>query len=383
MLGYAAQEDPFLKRLCREVGCIVVTVDYSLAPERRAPTAAEEGCLAYLWLREQGDEFGVDTARIGLAGASGGGGIAAATALMVRDRRAPTPHLLSLTYPMIDNRNETPSSREITDIGVWDRHTNALAWRAILGELAGTAEVTPYQAPARAEDLAGLPPTFIAAGELDVFRDENLRFAAQLVAGGVSTELHLYPGAYHAWDLFAPASDLAVAFLQACHGYLRRRFRQWRRRIKPVSMIERIAMSEVRKPLTSLELRSKAVPEGRLELSLERVDVGDPGPGEVVVRIEAAPVNPTDISMLLGPADPASAKVQGEGKNRQLAIPLSAAQAASLERRMNLSLCPGLEGAGVVVAAGAGGEDLVGRTVELCRDLGDAVIRRRSVLACQ
>lgn len=226
VLGYAAQDDILNKRLSAAVGCAVAAVDYRLAPETPAPGAAEDGLLAYRWLRDRADDLGLDIELIGIAGASGGGGIAAATALMLRDRDEPAPCLLSLSYPMLDDRNETPSSREITDLGIWDRRTNILAWRAILGEAVGTASVTPYQAAARAVDLSGLPPTFVAVGELDVFRDEDLGFATRLLHAGVPVELHLYPGAYHAWDLFAPDSALAAAFFEAWHGWLRRQFAQ-------------------------------------------------------------------------------------------------------------------------------------------------------------
>ena len=225
VLGYAAQDDAVLKRLCTEVGCIVAAIDYRLAPEARSPAAAEDGYSAYRWLRQEATKLGIDEQRIGIAGASSGGGIAAAATLMIRDRGARVPLFLALHYPMLDNRNETTSSHEINDIGIWDRATNILAWKAILGDLPSGADVSQYSAPARADDLAGFPPTLIIVGELDVFRDEDLAFANKLIACGVPAELHLYPGAYHAWDLFAPDSRLTAAFLQTWYGYLRRQFR--------------------------------------------------------------------------------------------------------------------------------------------------------------
>ncbi|MFD5218936.1 alpha/beta hydrolase [Streptomyces tendae] len=224
VLGYAAQDDPTLKRLVLEVGCIVASVDYRLAPEAPAPSAAEDGLLAYRRLRSQATALGIDVARVALAGQSGGGGIAAATALMIRDGGEPTPLFQALSYPMLDDRNTTASSREVTDIGIWDRATNILAWNLILGDRAGADELTPYDAPARASDLTGLPPTFIAVAGLDVFRDEDLTYAMRLQASGVAVELHLYPGAYHAWDLFAPEAAVSEAYVNAWHGYLRRQF---------------------------------------------------------------------------------------------------------------------------------------------------------------
>ncbi|MFE5113650.1 alpha/beta hydrolase fold domain-containing protein [Streptomyces sp. NPDC056663] len=113
-----------------------------------------------------------------------------------------------------------PSSHEITDIGIWDRATNVLAWQAVLGERHGTGDVSPYSAPARAENLSGLPPTFIAVGELDCFRDEDLTFAMRLREHGVPVELHLYPGAYHAFDLFAPHSRLGMSLHQSWRTYV-------------------------------------------------------------------------------------------------------------------------------------------------------------------
>ncbi|MFD9592600.1 alpha/beta hydrolase [Kitasatospora sp. NPDC059973] len=224
VLGFAAQDDPWLKRLGASLGCAVAVVDYRLAPETPAPGAAEDGFTAYQWLGREADALGLDSARIGIAGQSGGGGIAAATTLLVRDRGGAAPLFQSLTYPMLDDRNRTASSHEITDIGIWDRSTNLLAWKAILGDRAGTDDVCPYAAPSRAADLGALPPTFIAVGDLDCFRDEDLDYATRLRAHGVPVELHLYPGAYHAFDLFAPDSRLATTFHQTWSNYLARQF---------------------------------------------------------------------------------------------------------------------------------------------------------------
>ncbi|TVT61170.1 alpha/beta hydrolase [Amycolatopsis rhizosphaerae] len=222
VLGFAAQDVPWLKQLSAALGCAVAAVDYRLAPETPAPGAAEDGYTAYRWISDHATDLGLDPTRIGLAGQSGGGGIAATTALLIRDRGAVTPLFQLLMYPMLDDRNTTDSSREITDIGIWDRATNLLAWQAILGDRAGTEDITPYCAASRAADLAGLPPTFIGVGELDVFRDESLDYATRLRTHGVPVELHLYPGAYHAFDLFAPQSQLAESFRHTWNNYLAR-----------------------------------------------------------------------------------------------------------------------------------------------------------------
>ncbi|MFB8177210.1 alpha/beta hydrolase [Streptomyces sp. NPDC055966] len=201
---------------------VLAVVDYRLAPETPAPGAAEDGYLAYTYLTEHAAENGIDPARIGLAGASGGGAPATATALMVRDRGDRRPRLLSLNYPMLDDRHETRSSHEIVDLGICDRRESLYAWAAVLGDRMGAPDVHPYSAPGRATDVAGLPDTFIAVAQFDVFRDENIDFAQRLIAAGVPVDLHVYAHACHAWDVFAPQSALTRTFEQTWHDYLRR-----------------------------------------------------------------------------------------------------------------------------------------------------------------
>ena len=214
---------PYAVTMALELDIVLAVVDYRLAPETRAPGAAEDGYLAYTYLCKHAAEKGIDPDRIGLAGASGGGAPATATALMVRDRGDRPPRLLSLNYPRLDDRNETRSSREIVDLGVYDRRENEYAWEAVLGDRMGTDDVHPYCAPGRAVEVAGLPDTFIAVAQYDVFRDENIDFAQRLIAAGVPVDLHLYAHAFHAWDVFAPESALARTFEQTWHDYLRRR----------------------------------------------------------------------------------------------------------------------------------------------------------------
>ncbi|OLZ62424.1 hypothetical protein AV521_42050 [Streptomyces sp. IMTB 2501] len=205
-----------------QLDIVLAVVDYRLAPQTPAPGAAEDGYLAYTYLAEHAAENGINPDRIGLAGASGGGAPATATALMVRDRGDRRPRLLSLNYPMLDDRNETPSSHEIVNLGIWDRRENLYAWAAVLGDRTGAPDVHPYSAPGRATNVTGLPDTFIAVAQLDVFRDENIDFAQRLIAAGVPVDLHVYAHAFHAWDVFAPQSALAKTFEQTWHDYLRR-----------------------------------------------------------------------------------------------------------------------------------------------------------------
>jgi acetyl esterase/lipase len=213
---------PYAAAMALQLDIVLAAVDYRLAPETQAPGAAEDGYLAFTYLTEHAREHGIVPDRIGLAGASGGGAPATATALMVRDRGDRRPRLLSLNYPMLDDRNETPSSHEIVDLGIYDRRENAYAWAAVLGDRTGAPDVHPYSAPGRATDVAGLPETFIAVAQYDVFRDENIDFAQRLIAAGVPVDLHLYAHAFHAWDVAAPQSALAKTFEHTWHDYLRR-----------------------------------------------------------------------------------------------------------------------------------------------------------------
>ncbi|MBB4686573.1 alpha/beta hydrolase [Amycolatopsis jiangsuensis] len=219
--GEPHHDAEYLTSLALACECVVAAVDYRVAPETPAPGGAEDGYLAYTHLCKHAADHDLDPTRIGLAGASGGGAPATVTALMVRDREAPVPRVLSLLYPMLDDRNETPSSHEVTDIGVFDRQENLYAWAAVLGDRAGAPDLHPYCAPGRATDLSGFPRTFLAVGQYDVFRDENIDFARRLIAAGVSVDLHVYGGAVHAWDRFAPETALARTFAQTWHNSVR------------------------------------------------------------------------------------------------------------------------------------------------------------------
>lgn len=222
ILGTAGEDDLYLAQLAKDLALVVIAVDYRLAPEHQAPAAANDGLDAYRHVLDHATDLGVDAGRIAIGGASGGGAPALATALMIRDQQMPAPIALTLLYPMIDDRNTTRSSQEITNVGVWDRAANLLAWAAVLGDRAGTDDVSAYEAPARATDLSNLPATFIAAGEYDLFRDENLALANGLRAADVRTEFHDYAGACHAWDRFVPDSGLAKELNASWHRFLTR-----------------------------------------------------------------------------------------------------------------------------------------------------------------
>ncbi|HVN89149.1 MAG TPA: alpha/beta hydrolase [Candidatus Binataceae bacterium] len=212
VMGDIDMDDRLMMQTVKRVGCVVASVDYRLAPENPFPAPVEDCYAALKWLFAHAKELGVDSSRIAIGGASGGGGLCAGLALMTRDRGEVKPVFQLLIYPMIDDRNVTPASYAITDPRVWHRESNRLGWRAYLGREGGGPDVSPYAAATRATDLSGLPPAYIPVGALDLFIDENIEYAQRLIQAGVPTELHVYPGAYHGFDLFAPSAKVSKQF---------------------------------------------------------------------------------------------------------------------------------------------------------------------------
>ncbi|HEX4211558.1 MAG TPA: alpha/beta hydrolase, partial [Candidatus Binataceae bacterium] len=212
VMGDIEQDDRLMKQLVKRLGCVAVSVDYRLAPEHPFPAPVEDCYAGLKWLSAHADELGVDPSRIAIGGASGGGGLAAGLALMARDRKEVPVVFQLLIYPMIDDRNVTPASYAITDSRMWHRDSNRLGWKAYLGRDGGGSGVSPYAAASRATDLSNLPPAYIPVGALDLFVDENIEYAQRLIQAGVPTELHVYPGAFHGFDMFAPSARVSKQF---------------------------------------------------------------------------------------------------------------------------------------------------------------------------
>ncbi|SEF57196.1 Acetyl esterase/lipase [Nonomuraea solani] len=209
IIGVPEIDDAMMIDYVERLGIVAVSVDYRLAPDHPHPAPVEDCYAGLVWTAKTADELGIDPARLAVGGASAGGGLAAATVLLARDRGGPDVAFQLLVCPMLDDRNITPSSHEFTEAVVWDRSANIFGWTALLGDRVGTDDVSPYAAPARATDLAGLPPAFIDVGELEVFRDEDMDYALRLTRAGVSTEFHLYPGAFHGFDGMVPDTALS------------------------------------------------------------------------------------------------------------------------------------------------------------------------------
>jgi acetyl esterase/lipase len=188
--------------LAAELGALVVSVDYRLAPEHPYPAALDDGYAALAWLHSNAAALGIDRARIALSGDSAGGGLAAGLALLARDRGEYELAFQHLVWPGLDDR--TCVRRDLSaSVGqfIWTQHSNAFAWRSLLGTAPGGPDVPAYAAPARATQLAGLPPACVQVGALDLFVDENVEYARRLAAAGVPCELHVYPGAPHGFTM--------------------------------------------------------------------------------------------------------------------------------------------------------------------------------------
>ncbi|HJQ05491.1 MAG TPA: alpha/beta hydrolase fold domain-containing protein [Nocardioides sp.] len=201
---------------------VMVTVEYRLAPEHPDPYPVEDCYAGLVWAAEHATELGFNPDRLMIAGASAGGGLAAGTALLARDRKGPRLVGQVLIYPMLDDRDSTTSTRQIDGVGMWDRQSNLLGWTSLLGERRGTADVSIYAAPARATDLTGLPPAYIDCGSAEVFRDEDVAYASGLWAAGVQAELHVWPGGFHGFDLVAPDTTLGRAMISTRNAWVNR-----------------------------------------------------------------------------------------------------------------------------------------------------------------
>jgi acetyl esterase len=184
--------------LAQELGVVVVSVDYRLAPETPFPGPLEDVYAGLVWTAEHAAELGVDPQRIAIHGNSAGGGLSAGLALLARDRGGPHIAFQYLGVPEVDDRLSTPSMTAFTDTPIWNRPNAVISWDAYLGRgVPGTDGVSPYAAPARATDLAGLPPAYVSVMHFDPLRDEGIAYALAMLAAGVTVELHLFPGTFH------------------------------------------------------------------------------------------------------------------------------------------------------------------------------------------
>ncbi|MFF5551577.1 alpha/beta hydrolase [Streptomyces olivaceoviridis] len=211
-----------LRQWAAPLGLVVVSADYRLAPEHPYPAGVEDCYAGLVWVARHAAEIGGDPERIVVAGGSAGGGLTAAVALLARDRGGPRLAGQLAMCPMLDDRNDTPSARQMAGHGVWDRRANEAGWTSLLGEARGTDRVPPYAAPARATDLSGLPPAYIDAGAAETYRDEDITYASRIWQAGGDAELHVWSGGFHGSDQIAPDTAVARDAREARVRWLRR-----------------------------------------------------------------------------------------------------------------------------------------------------------------
>jgi len=208
VLGDIDADHGRMTKWAKELGIVVVGVDYRLAPENPFPAALEDCYAALVWMHDNASELSIDVDRIGVLGQSAGGGLAAALALLSRDRGGPNICFQYLDAPELDDRLQTASMQQFVDTPLWNSPNAVWSWKYYLGEdiLLGSEDVSSYAAPARATDLSGLPPAYILVYEFDPLRDEDILYALSLLDAGADAELHVYPGTFHTSSLFAGAS---------------------------------------------------------------------------------------------------------------------------------------------------------------------------------
>lgn len=202
VLGTADINDLSNRAMALSAGCVVVSVDYRLAPETRWPGALEDCYAALCWMADNAADLGIDPARIAVSGESAGGGHAVALAIHARNQGGPALCLQLLDAPMLDDRTGTTADpHPHTGEFIWTPQKNRFGWEALLGVTPGGPDVRPEMAPARCEDLSGLPPAFVSVGALDLFLEEDMEYVRRLTRAGIAAELYVIPGAYHGFGV--------------------------------------------------------------------------------------------------------------------------------------------------------------------------------------
>jgi acetyl esterase/lipase len=222
VVGRAAQNDRLCGELARAAGIVVVATEYRKAPEHPFPAPLDDCQAAWDWLQQEADALGVDRARVAVGGESAGGGLAAALAQRLHDAGGVRPVAQLLFCPMLDDRTAARRELDATGHPVWDNRANRFGWRSYLGKEPGLPGLPAHAAPARREDLAGLPPAWIGVGDIELFHDEAVDYAERLVAAGVPVELDVVPGAAHGFETWAPDTALARGHTGRASAWLRR-----------------------------------------------------------------------------------------------------------------------------------------------------------------
>jgi acetyl esterase/lipase len=220
--GNAATNDRECAAFARELGIVVVSVEYRLAPRHPYPAALDDCYSAWNWMLAAARELGIDPARIAISGQSAGGGLAASLVLRVRDAGGIPPAAQALMCPMLDDRTGARLELDAIDHRVWNNRSNRAAWSWYLGQPAGSSTVPAYAAAGRCSSFVGLPAAWIGVGDADLFFEEDRRYAERLIEAGVSCELHIVPMAPHGFEMLAPEASLTREYFRSYCSFLGR-----------------------------------------------------------------------------------------------------------------------------------------------------------------
>ena len=215
VIGKPEMDDATCAQFVQELGISILSVDYRLAPKHPFPAGLDDSYLALTWLVAQAQQLGIDPARIAIGGQSAGAGLAAALIQLAHDKQEVQPAFQLLVYPMLDDRTTLRPDLGDSNHIAWTQSSNRYGWEAYLGQPGGATNLPAYAAPARRENLAGLPPAWIGVGTLDLFHDENVSYAQRLQASGVACDLLIVPGAFHGFNVFDTTIPLVQEFQQA------------------------------------------------------------------------------------------------------------------------------------------------------------------------
>ncbi|RSL74985.1 hypothetical protein CEP51_011283 [Fusarium floridanum] len=211
----------------RELDAVAVLVEYGRPPEHPFPGPLQDCYTSLLWMVKHADELGIDVEKLMVEGQSAGGGLAAATVLMARDKGGPKLHAQLIGVPMLDDRMSSISCQQYPTGGTWNAQASAFSWQCYLGDDAGQEGVSYLASPGRATDLSGLPPAYIDVSSTEAFRDEAVGYATKLWASGVQAELHVWPGGPHAFDVMAPTAALSQLSNKTRTAWVKRTLGRW------------------------------------------------------------------------------------------------------------------------------------------------------------
>ncbi len=221
VIGSALQDESHCVNTALNLGILIVSVDYRLAPENPFPVALDDCYSAWNWLQKHTSDLHIDNLRIAVGGQSAGGGLAASLAQRIHDSEGIKPAAQWLFCPMLDDRTAIRYELDEVKHKLWNNNSNRIGWSAFLGTKPGVDNVPDYAVPARREDLSGLPPTWIGVGDIELFFDEAKTYANNLKLAGVDCTLDIVPGVFHVFESIASNCTLAQGYISRSHKWLR------------------------------------------------------------------------------------------------------------------------------------------------------------------